>query len=69
MKPQETPLLTQGELFPVVGDSLNFGGGLVWRVLDREPSHVVFKVEGMPSEPARRVSLRQWQRMAERQAP
>jgi hypothetical protein len=54
----------QGELFPVVGDRLNHGG-LSWRVVDREPSHVVFVVEGL-EEPARRITLRQWQRMARR---
>lgn len=66
---QETPhsqvgLAVQGELFPVVGDSLDHGG-LRWRVVDREPARVSFVVEGL-GEPARWISLRQWKRIAAR---
>lgn len=59
--------MTQGELFPSIGSTLSLGY-LVWRVVDREPSHVLFVVEGMGEEP-RRISLAQWKRMAARSKP
>jgi hypothetical protein len=61
-----TQVQDQGELFPVPGDVLE-QGFIRWKVVDREPAHVLFVVEGM-NEPPRRVSLRQWQRVAARAA-
>ena len=57
-------MTTQCELFPVAGDVLDHGL-IRWRVVDREPDHVSFVVEGW-DEPPRRISIRQWQRLAAR---
>lgn len=54
----------QSELYPVIGESVDLGG-IRWRVVDKDLSHVSFVVEGM-GEQVRRVSLKQWQRVAER---
>jgi hypothetical protein len=59
--------MTQGEFFPATGTALEASYGITWRVVDREPAHVLFVVEGM-DEPPRRVSLAQWLRVAARSA-
>jgi hypothetical protein len=59
-----TQVQDQGEFFPVPGDVLE-QGFITWRVVGREPAHVLFVVEGM-DEPPRRISLRQWHRVAAR---
>jgi hypothetical protein len=59
-----TQVQDQGELFPVVGDVLE-QGFIAWRVVDREPAHVLFVVDGM-DEPPRRISIGQWKRVAAR---
>jgi hypothetical protein len=64
--PLSTALSCVRRLFPVVGDLLE-QGFITWRVVDREPAHVLFVVEGM-NEPPRRISLRQWLRVAARSA-
>jgi hypothetical protein len=59
--------MSQGEFFPTTGTVLEASYGITWRVVDREPAHVLFVVVGL-DEPPRRVSLAQWLRVAARSA-
>lgn len=55
--------MSQGALFPTAGEWIE-RGGIRWTVVDLEPEHVRFQVEGFEEEPPRRVSRAHWERVA-----